>query len=92
MIKKILNVLLLPIKWFAIGLIYIYKRIISPLLPKSCIYYPTCSSYALDAINEFGVLKGGFLASRRIISCRPKNKGGYDPVEINIKGEGKWLI
>lgn len=72
--------------------VYFYKYCLSPLLPHSCRYYPTCSSYTLLAINEFG-LKGVFIALKRIFRCSPLSKKcGYDPVPINIKGDTKWLF
>ena len=72
--------------------IYIYKCCISPLIPHTCRFYPTCSTYALQAINKFG-FKGIFLGMKRIGKCRPKGKlYGYDPVPMNVKGEAKWLI
>jgi uncharacterized protein len=62
-------------------LIKLYKRYISPLLPKSCRFYPTCSEYAYQAISKYGVLKGSIKAIYRILRCNPFNKGGYDPVK-----------
>jgi len=61
-------------------IIKIYKRFISPLLPSSCRFYPTCSSYALEAIERFGAFEGSILAIKRILRCHPFNPGGYDPV------------
>ena len=60
--------------------IRIYQRVISPVLPDSCIYYPTCSQYAVEAIEKHGVCKGCWLAVRRIVRCNPLHVGGYDPV------------
>ncbi|NLK46711.1 MAG: membrane protein insertion efficiency factor YidD [Treponema sp.] len=62
------------------GLIKVYQIGISPLLPKSCRYYPTCSHYAIEAINKHGAFKGSLLALKRILRCHPFHKGGYDPV------------
>ncbi|MDD4134863.1 MAG: membrane protein insertion efficiency factor YidD [Eubacteriales bacterium] len=57
-----------------------YRRAISPHLPDSCRYYPTCSQYAMTAIERFGALRGGWLGLKRILRCHPFHKGGYDPV------------
>ena len=61
-------------------LVKFYRYIISPLLPNRCIYYPTCSSYALEALERHGPIRGGWLAFRRITRCHPLNEGGFDPV------------
>ena len=61
-------------------LIQWYRRYISPLLPDSCIYSPTCSEYALEAIKKYGAAKGSWLAFRRILRCNPFCRGGHDPV------------
>mgnify|MGYP002481323402 CR=1 FL=1 len=61
-------------------LIRFYQKCISPLKPPSCKYYPTCSNYAIQAIERFGPIKGLFLAIYRILRCNPFSKGGYDPV------------
>ena len=60
--------------------IRIYQYCISPVLPPACRFTPTCSQYALEAIEKYGALKGGYLAFRRILRCNPFHKGGYDPV------------
>jgi putative membrane protein insertion efficiency factor len=57
-----------------------YKRRISPQLPPACRYTPTCSEYAMEAIERRGVIVGGLLATRRLLSCNPFSRGGYDPV------------
>ncbi len=67
-------------KYPALAVIWLYQRLISPLLPPSCRYYPTCSHYAYEAIDRYGLLKGGLMAVRRIARCHPWHEGGYDPV------------
>jgi uncharacterized protein len=57
-----------------------YQLFVSPLLPPSCRFTPTCSSYAITSVERFGVFKGGWLAAKRIGRCHPWNPGGYDPV------------
>ena len=68
-------------KKILIGLVRVYQKYLSPLKGHStCIYFPTCSQYALEAIEKYGALKGGLLAVWRILRCNPFSKGGYDPV------------
>ena len=61
-------------------LIKIYQKIISPLKPPTCRFYPTCSAYAIEAIQKKGPVKGTWLAIKRIAKCHPFHSGGYDPV------------
>jgi len=70
MLKKIL---LIVIKF--------YRSYISPLKAPCCIYHPTCSEYAIEAIEKYGAIKGGFMAIKRVFRCHPYHKGGYDPVK-----------
>jgi len=63
-----------------IGLITLYRKFISPILPSSCRYYPTCSEYGLLAIKKYGPFKGGWLTVKRIVSCNPWGGHGHDPV------------
>jgi putative membrane protein insertion efficiency factor len=58
-----------------------YQRLISPALPRRCRYEPTCSRYAIEAIREYGILRGLVLAGWRLVRCNPLSDGGYDPVE-----------
>jgi len=60
--------------------IQFYRKFVSPLKPPTCRFYPTCSQYALDAIEEYGVLQGSWMAVKRILKCHPFHPGGYDPV------------
>lgn len=62
------------------GLIRFYQKFISPLKPRCCRFYPSCSNYALESIKRFGALSGGLLAVRRLLKCHPLNPGGLDPV------------
>ncbi|QDH70415.1 membrane protein insertion efficiency factor YidD [Marilutibacter alkalisoli] len=63
-----------------IALLRFYKRWISPLLGPRCRFHPTCSVYAMQAIAQYGALKGSWLAARRVLRCHPLHPGGYDPV------------
>lgn len=58
-----------------------YRRVISPALPRRCKYEPTCSSYAVRALGDFGILRGSVLAVWRVLRCNPFSHGGYDPVD-----------
>ncbi len=58
-----------------------YRYFISPMLPRSCRYFPSCSEYGIEAVEKKGVVKGLYLTFKRIIRCHPFAKGGYDPVE-----------
>lgn len=60
--------------------IKLYRKYISPFTPPACRFYPTCSQYAITAIEKYGAIKGGFMAIKRILKCNPLNPGGYDPV------------
>ena len=72
-------------KKLLIKAVQFYQKNISPMSPPTCRFYPTCSNYALDAIEEHGAIKGLYLASRRILKCHPFHEGGFDPVPVNKK-------
>ena len=63
-----------------LALIRFYRRSISPYRQNCCIFVPTCSQYAIEAIEKYGALKGGWLTFKRLMRCNPFHKGGYDPV------------
>ncbi len=69
-----------PMTKIALLLIRAYQRWVSPLTPPSCIYTPTCSQYGYEAIRRYGVLRGGWLAAKRILRCHPWAQGRHDPV------------
>jgi putative membrane protein insertion efficiency factor len=64
----------------AVSLLRAYKWALSPLLPPACRYVPTCSDYAMEAVDRFGAWRGGLMAMVRVLRCHPFVKGGYDPV------------
>ncbi len=63
-----------------IFLIQLYRHMVSPLRPASCRFVPTCSQYAVDALNEYGVIRGSWLAAARLAKCGPWHRGGWDPI------------
>lgn len=67
-------------KKIAIVIIKFYRLFLSPLKPPTCRFMPTCSEYALQAIEKYGIIRGGSMAIRRILRCHPFHPGGYDPV------------
>jgi uncharacterized protein len=67
-------------KQVALSLLRFYKRFISPVLPPSCRFTPTCSQYTYEAIDRHGLVRGGWMGIKRIVRCNPFNAGGYDPV------------
>ena len=69
-----------PIRLLLIGFLRLYRLLISPLYGQVCRFHPTCSAYALGAVERHGALLGSYLAARRLIRCHPWNAGGYDPV------------
>ncbi|KEI01705.1 membrane protein insertion efficiency factor YidD [Clostridium botulinum] len=69
------------LKIILIHIIKFYRKYISPLKKPCCRFYPTCSQYALQAIEKYGALKGGVMSIKRIFKCHPFHPGGYDPVK-----------
>lgn len=68
------------LKKAAVALIRLYQKYISPMKRTKCPYFPSCSNYGIQAIEKYGILKGGLLALWRILRCNPFSHGGYDPV------------
>lgn len=79
-------------KKLLIGLILFYQKYLSPLKSTKCPYFPSCSQYGLEAVRQYGALKGGMLSIWRILRCNPFSKGGYDPVpSINNRIDKKEM-
>lgn len=68
-------------KFLVLDFLRLYKTWISPFLPPSCRFTPTCSEYTMQAVNKYGALKGTWLGAKRILRCQPFCKGGHDPVK-----------
>jgi uncharacterized protein len=75
------NALSRAVRAIAVAPIVVYQHALSPALPRRCKYEPTCSRYAVDAISEYGILRGVVLAAWRVLRCNPWSDGGYDPVQ-----------
>jgi putative membrane protein insertion efficiency factor len=78
-----------PAGWALSALILTYRGLVSPILPGSCRFQPTCSAYALDAVRRFGAVRGGAIAARRLGRCHPWGGFGYDPVPDNAGEDGR---
>ena len=76
------------IRRFALALLHGYRRWISPALPPACRFEPSCSVYAIEAIELHGVLRGSWLAAKRLARCHPLSRGGFDPVEMPAPSRG----
>jgi len=75
------------VKDIFISIIKLYKNYISPFFPQSCRFIPSCSSYALEAIERYGPLKGTIFGLKRILKCHPFHAGGYDPLPLYTKDD-----
>jgi uncharacterized protein len=75
-----------PFTWLMVGLVRVYQLVVSPWLPPSCKYYPSCSAYAVTALRRHGVLKGSALAGWRLLRCNPWSLGGVD----HVPARGQW--
>lgn len=69
-----------PLTWVLLALVRCYRKVVSPLLPPSCRFYPSCSAYAVEALTVHGALRGTWLTLRRLARCGPWHPGGLDPV------------
>lgn len=69
-----------------------YRKFISPNIQPRCIYVPTCSTYALEAIERFGAIRGGLLACWRLLRCNPFSRGGYDPVPDHFTFKREYKV
>jgi len=68
-------------KEILIKIVEFYQKAISPFLPKSCRYIPTCSQYTIEALEKYGAIKGTYIGIKRILRCHPFHPGGYDPLK-----------
>jgi putative membrane protein insertion efficiency factor len=74
-------------KSVTLALLRFYKRWISPSFPPSCRFVPTCSEYAMEAVERYGALRGGLMSARRLLRCHPFAQGGLDPVVMSVVGD-----
>ena len=74
-------------KYLIIDILKLYKTFVSPFLPPSCRFTPTCSEYAMQAVERYGFLRGSWMAFKRLLRCQPFCEGGHDPVPDQMKGE-----
>jgi len=68
------------LQWLLIRALWLYKLILSPMLPSGCRFYPTCSEYMREAVERYGAAKGVWMGVRRLLRCHPLQAGGFDPV------------
>ena len=70
----------------------VYKMILSPIMGRQCLFYPTCSVYSMEAYLTHGFFKGSWLTAKRLVRCGPWSKGGFDPIPYKFGGSIKWVI
>lgn len=75
-----------PLTWVLLGLVRVYQAVVSPWLPPSCKYYPSCSAYAVSSLRRHGAVKGSLLAGWRLLRCNPWSRGGVD----HVPTPGHW--
>jgi putative membrane protein insertion efficiency factor len=68
-------------KFLVLSFLRLYKTALSPFLPSACRFTPSCSTYAIEAVEKYGAIKGTWMGVKRILRCQPFSKGGYDPVK-----------
>jgi len=68
-------------KYAVLGILKLYRTLLSPFLPPACRFEPTCSQYTMQAVEKYGAFRGTWLGAKRILRCQPFSKGGYDPVK-----------
>lgn len=89
---RFFEILLYPIRIIIIGLVKLYRLLISPIKNGHCVYYPTCSAYMLISVREWGLIKGVWLGIKRVLKCNPKHSGGIDYVPLNPCGRVKYML
>ena len=82
---SIISILLWPVTQMLIGLVHVYRLVLSPILGVNCRFQPSCSAYTLEALQRHGAIRGGWLALCRILKCHPWGGSGYDPVPRQLK-------
>ena len=82
---SVISILLWPVTKMLIGLVHVYRLVLSPILGVNCRFQPSCSAYTLEALQRHGAIRGGWLALCRILKCHPWGGSGYDPVPRQLK-------
>jgi len=82
---SVISILLWPVTQMLIGLVHVYRLVLSPILGVNCRFQPSCSAYTLEALQRHGAIRGGWLALCRILKCHPWGGSGYDPVPRQLK-------